>query len=148
MLCKLCGTDRSFGQARCGGCEEASHSAEDVVLEPATQLLEVLIPLMGVGKSEGFPLDALMGFVGACFGSANAEVRAAAIRVTMLVRPLLSYPAMPCNSLVTQSLTRRPGSPAVGPDTSLTCPPSDTWGPFACDVSRPTVPVIFLKQTH
>ena len=70
------------------GCKRES---TDVAFH--TQLLEVLIPIMGVAKSEGFPLDALMGFVGACFGNANAEVRAAAVRVTILVRSLRLHPA-------------------------------------------------------
>ena len=49
-------------------------------------LLEVLIPVFGVGKGDGFSLDQLMHFVGKAFGNSNADVRAAATRVTTLVR--------------------------------------------------------------
>lgn len=52
-------------------------------------LLEVLIPVFGVGKGDGFSLDQLMHFVGKAFGNSNADVRAAATRVTTLVRTAL-----------------------------------------------------------
>ena len=48
-------------------------------------LLEVLIPVFGVGKGDGFSLEQLMHFVGKAFGNSNADVRAAATRVTTLV---------------------------------------------------------------
>jgi hypothetical protein len=52
------------------------------------QLLSALLPVLGMaGKagSEGFQLDAVMGFVGAAFGNSNAEVRAAAVQLTLQV---------------------------------------------------------------
>ncbi len=49
------------------------------------QLLEVLIPGFGVGKGDSFSLEPLMKFLGATLGNANADVRAAATRVTVLV---------------------------------------------------------------
>ena len=48
-------------------------------------LLEALIPVFGVGKGDGFSLEQLMQFVGKAFGNSNADVRAAATRVTILV---------------------------------------------------------------
>ena len=52
-------------------------------------MLEALIPVFGVGKGDGFSLEQLMQFVGKAFGNSNADVRAAATRVTVLVRLLL-----------------------------------------------------------
>lgn len=49
------------------------------------QLLEALIPVFGIGKGDGFGLEPLMKFVGATLGNANAEVRAAATRITVMV---------------------------------------------------------------
>lgn len=49
------------------------------------QLLEALIPVFGIGKGDGFGLEPLMKFVGATLGNANADVRAAAMRITVLV---------------------------------------------------------------
>lgn len=49
------------------------------------QLLEVLIPVFGIGKGDSFSLEPLMKFVGTTLGNANADVRAAATRVTVLV---------------------------------------------------------------
>ncbi|EIE20654.1 hypothetical protein COCSUDRAFT_30401 [Coccomyxa subellipsoidea C-169] len=46
------------------------------------QLLEVLIPVFGVGKGDSFSLEPLMKFLGATLGNANADVRAAATRIT------------------------------------------------------------------
>ena len=51
------------------------------------QLLEGLVPVFGVGKAEGFTLEPLMKWVGEAFGNSNADVRQAAVRVTLLVRP-------------------------------------------------------------
>lgn len=50
-------------------------------------LLEALIPVFGVGKGDGFGLEQLMQFVGKAFSNSNADVRAAATRVTTLVGP-------------------------------------------------------------
>lgn len=51
------------------------------------QLITSLIPLFGVSKGGegGFQLEPLMKFVGSAFGSANAEVRGQAIKVTLLL---------------------------------------------------------------
>ena len=51
------------------------------------QLLSKLVPLLGVqsGSGEGIPLEGLMKFVGLSFGSASAEVRSAAVDLTILV---------------------------------------------------------------
>lgn len=51
------------------------------------QLMMSLIPLFGVSKGgeTGFQPEALMKFVGSAFGSANAEVRGQAIKVTLLL---------------------------------------------------------------
>ena len=55
------------------------------------QLLEALIPVFGIGKGDGgFGLEPLMKFVGATLGNANADVRAAATRITVLVNLLPS----------------------------------------------------------
>lgn len=54
------------------------------------QLLEVLIPVFGVGKGDSFSLEPLMKFLGATLGNANADVRAAATRVTVLVSKAFS----------------------------------------------------------
>ena len=48
------------------------------------QLLEALVPVFGVGKSEGFALEPLMKFAACGFGSAKEDVRAAAVRITTL----------------------------------------------------------------
>ncbi|CAL5219862.1 g1780 [Coccomyxa viridis] len=48
-------------------------------------LLEALIPLFGVGKGDGYGVEQLMQFVGKAFSNSNADVRAAATRVTVLV---------------------------------------------------------------
>ncbi|BDA42164.1 Centrosomal protein of 104 kDa [Coccomyxa sp. Obi] len=53
------------------------------------QLLEALIPVFGIGKGDGFSLEPLMKFVGATLGNANADVRAAATRITVLVHSLV-----------------------------------------------------------
>lgn len=52
------------------------------------QLLAALLPIWGVAGSsgEGLPLEGLMKLAGAAFGHANADVRAAAIHLTVLVR--------------------------------------------------------------
>ncbi len=52
------------------------------------QLLSKLVPIMGIqpGSGEGISLESLMKFVGSCFASANAEVRSAAVDLTVLVR--------------------------------------------------------------
>ena len=51
------------------------------------QLVASLIPLFGVSKGgeAGFQLEPLMKFIGSAFGSANAEVRGQAIKVTLLL---------------------------------------------------------------
>ena len=49
--------------------------------------------MFGVGKGDGFSLEQLMQFVGKAFGNSNADVRAAATRVTILVRRLPSLHA-------------------------------------------------------
>lgn len=51
------------------------------------QLLSKLVPILGVqsGGGEGMPLEGLMKFVGSGFASANAEVRSAAVDLTVLV---------------------------------------------------------------
>lgn len=51
------------------------------------QLLGKLVGIWGIQVSggEGLPLEGLMKFVGASFGSANAEVRSAAVDLTVLV---------------------------------------------------------------
>jgi hypothetical protein len=51
------------------------------------QLLARLVPIWGVTTSggEGLPLEGLMKFVGPTFGNANADVRSAAINLTILV---------------------------------------------------------------
>ncbi len=55
------------------------------------QLLEALIPVFGIGKGDGgFGLEPLMKFVGASLGNANADVRAAATHITVLVSLLPS----------------------------------------------------------
>lgn len=41
--------------------------------------------MFGVGKGDGFSLEQLMQFVGKAFSNSNADVRAAATRVTTLV---------------------------------------------------------------
>jgi hypothetical protein len=67
--------------------------------EPATlcrlSLLEGLIPVFGVGKGDAFGLEQLMQFVGKAFSNSNADVRAAAARVTTLVGTFWSR-AIPC----------------------------------------------------
>ena len=56
------------------------------------QLLSKLVPILGVqpGGGEGIPLEALMKFVGTCFASATAEVRSAAVDLTVLVSQFCS----------------------------------------------------------
>ena len=59
------------------------------------KLLAALIPLMGIqnakgtGANEGVPGEPLMKFVGAAFGSANADVRATALSVALQVKFVL-----------------------------------------------------------
>lgn len=53
------------------------------------QLLSALLPVVGMsGKSggDGFALDAVMDFVGAAFSNSSAEVRGAAVQLTLQVR--------------------------------------------------------------
>lgn len=53
------------------------------------KLLAALIPLLGIskgaGEGTGIPGDSLMKFVGAAFGSPNADVRSSALNVALLV---------------------------------------------------------------
>ena len=51
------------------------------------QLLSKLVPILGVqsGSGEGIPLDGLVKLLGSCLGGANAEVRSAAVDLTVLV---------------------------------------------------------------
>ena len=60
------------------------------------QLVTSLIPLFGVSKGgeAGFQLEPLMKFVGSAFGSANAEVRGQAIKVTLLLYNKVYHPQL------------------------------------------------------
>lgn len=51
------------------------------------QLLASLLPIWGTasGNGDGFPLESLMKLAGTAFGHANADVRAAAVALTVLV---------------------------------------------------------------
>lgn len=56
------------------------------------QLLSTLLPVIGMagkGGGDGFQLDAVMEFVGAAFGNSNADVRAAAVLLTLQVSLVL-----------------------------------------------------------
>ncbi|KAK9901713.1 hypothetical protein WJX75_009833 [Coccomyxa subellipsoidea] len=86
------------------------------------QLLEVLIPVFGIGKGDSFSLEPLMKFVGTTLGNANADVRAAATRVTVLVHSLVGAPVrkhLPAglNPKILEQLeaefAAQPGSPAT-----------------------------------
>lgn len=92
------------------------------------QLQQELVPLLGISGASaagGFDLGELMDFVGRAFGNANADVRAAALRVAVTVAGVAPGGAAAVRRLLPKDLNpkiKEQVDAALGPDSNGSAP--------------------------